>query len=678
MKKTTNELERFIKGMIILSLAIILILNWISGLTRPPQLISLLDLFIKSVSLINVFTQAQIFATSLLPFYICIFILFFISSLVFKIKWIDKETRLAKKSSFIFLSLSIFFLLVITMTSILDTNWFLKMPALFIFFVIFTTLAYTTSCKENFEGIKFKEEKRHRFFLILLAIVIIGIAVRIINLGKLNLWVDEILTYQAAQSILEKGYPTTETGIFYPRAVLFSYISALPLKIWEFSEFVLRLPSVIFGTLTIFVTYYLGKIVKNEIVGITSALIISLFYWQVEFSRYARMYQQFQFFFLLSLLLFFKAYLEEKSSTKWKVFWLISYIGCIFSHQLAITLLPIFVFTLWKKRLEVFKNKLNYFIFFIILQALVLRFILFDKILAADLLTNVGSQEVQLIEFSFKNSFLLSYIRIYPLFSGLLIATILGLWVNRKMPFKTLSVLFLFIFCNILVNIIETKGQPRYIFYLFPLFIILTSYSINTLITFLLNRVRVSQNTLINLLANLLLFGYLILPMRYLFDPLPIIQREYNDDLSAYSFFLPSTAIDHYPNYEEYAEFIDKNIKDEDIIIATNPIFLNLYLDENGTKSNYWLRQIDLGHYSKFSDIGLVSIYDNTTFLDSRFDLEQFMGHNDDHVIWIVVDSTLHLNDPVIDFLEENRDNVVFQTNGNVEGIYKFEKMIEL
>lgn len=73
---------------------------------------------------------------------------------------------------------------------------------------------------------------------------------------------------------------------------LYAYLDILPVKIFGLSEFSVRLPSVVFGTLTVFLTYFLVREIffsskRREWYATASALLLAFSPWHINLSRAA-------------------------------------------------------------------------------------------------------------------------------------------------------------------------------------------------------------------------------------------------------------------------------------------------------------------------------------------------------------------------------------------------------
>ena len=123
---------------------------------------------------------------------------------------------------------------------------------------------------------------------------------------------SEDLSFDELNTLSIKDYPNSDYGN-PPFYYLF-------LKYWTRlfgdSEFAIRLPSVIFGVLSILVLYYLANLTFNKKIALLSTFIFSINPFHIYLSQQARMYSLFTLFSLLSLFYFFKV-LKEEGKMNW-------------------------------------------------------------------------------------------------------------------------------------------------------------------------------------------------------------------------------------------------------------------------------------------------------------------------------------------------------------------------
>jgi 4-amino-4-deoxy-L-arabinose transferase-like glycosyltransferase len=132
-------------------------------------------------------------------------------------------------------------------------------------------------------------------------IVSIGAYLRLANLGALGFRWDEDLSGLAVRAILEKGVPELPSGMIYLRGGLFSHLMAASASLLGFSEFALRLPAALFGVALIVVAYVFGAALFGRAVGLVTAAVLAISFWDIDLSRYARFYSAFSVFYVLTL-----------------------------------------------------------------------------------------------------------------------------------------------------------------------------------------------------------------------------------------------------------------------------------------------------------------------------------------------------------------------------------------
>ena len=97
----------------------------------------------------------------------------------------------------------------------------------------------------------------------LIIIIFAGALLRLYHLGQLSLWMDEIFSMLEAQRSIIEIF-TTKTRLF-GYAPLHHFFTHLALYFGK-SEFIVRLPSVVFGTATIYLIFKLAlnlSLIKN-------------------------------------------------------------------------------------------------------------------------------------------------------------------------------------------------------------------------------------------------------------------------------------------------------------------------------------------------------------------------------------------------------------------------------
>jgi len=183
-------------------------------------------------------------------------------------------------------------------------------------------------------SLNFRQADLSRYYLIGFGFVLIlGFILRVYGLGRLGFIHNEDYVVISANSILQNYVPLFPSEVIYPRAIPYSYLVSFLIKIFGFNEFIIRLPSAIFSTLSIGVTYLLGKKLMGSGVGLLGAFFMAISDWEIMVGRTARMYAMFSFFFLLSVFLMFSIIVDNKK--KYRVWSIVSTIMTCLTHQLG-------------------------------------------------------------------------------------------------------------------------------------------------------------------------------------------------------------------------------------------------------------------------------------------------------------------------------------------------------
>lgn len=344
------------------------------------------------------------------------------------------------------------------------------------------------------------------YIQILVGIVILGLALRFYHLDFNSLWLDEAATYANINStniftVLTNVYNDHHAPLFFVCVWLVHFIGS--------TEFWLRLPSLVAGTGTIFVIYFLGKEVVNEKVGIIAALLLALSPYHIYYSQEARMYAVAVFFVTLAFYLFFKAS-KSTDNRYWILMWL-SCVAAFYTHFytgfITIPLVVGYCLLVRKDNPNLkfignipkgFKEFVAGGILAIILVLPILNSFFSQSKFLLDKTITWGLNAwmipfATLSSFSFQNEMIGA---IFLLLAGL------GFWVTYKKSSYTAWILFVFLFIPFLFSIIMSKSIPfnvRYHMYLLPLFLVIISIAIERL-------THLSENHTVTIAAVFLIF----------------------------------------------------------------------------------------------------------------------------------------------------------------------------
>ena len=151
-----------------------------------------------------------------------------------------------------------------------------------------------------------------RYVLVgVIVITVLGLYLRFRCLGCLGFRWDEDLTSLAVKALIEKGIPELPSGMIYLRFYPFQWIIAASVNMFGFSEFSMRLPAVLFGTITIPTSFWIARKLFDWKIGLIVAACIAFSFWQVEMARTARMYAPFFLAYLVAAYSIFHAHYRD-------------------------------------------------------------------------------------------------------------------------------------------------------------------------------------------------------------------------------------------------------------------------------------------------------------------------------------------------------------------------------
>lgn len=148
---------------------------------------------------------------------------------------------------------------------------------------------------------------------------------------------DEYLVAQSVNHILERGVPSFECGGYYRRGLLLQYILAAASYIPGISlEMKYRSVIAIFNLMALPGLYLLASRIGGKKVAVASVIFFCLSIWEIELSRYARMYVPFQTIFIWYVYVLYRVMFDGKQRLL-NMMWLLSVLS-LFIYEGAIFL----------------------------------------------------------------------------------------------------------------------------------------------------------------------------------------------------------------------------------------------------------------------------------------------------------------------------------------------------
>ena len=160
-------------------------------------------------------------------------------------------------------------------------------------------------------------------------IVIMGALVRLYRLDYQSLWLDEGWQYSiaSAQSLRDVLARSLEPSAAHPP--LSYLINHLFLQVHD-SDFLFRLPSVLFGIGSLPLCYLVARRLASPAAAVWAVVVLALSPLHLWYSQEARMYAQLVFLSLLSTLFLCKAL--ERAHKKWWVLYVLTVTAGMYTH----------------------------------------------------------------------------------------------------------------------------------------------------------------------------------------------------------------------------------------------------------------------------------------------------------------------------------------------------------
>ena len=183
-------------------------------------------------------------------------------------------------------------------------------------------------------------------------ILVISVLLRLPNLNE-SLWYDELWSTNIK---LAKDH-LFSTMRFDTSPPLYSILMFIWIRLFGDSEISIRIPPLIFGFLSIFLTYSIASRFTDKKNGILAAFLMCLSPVHIWYSQEARPYSAVLFFLLLSLLSFYKLK-EAEMNARWYFIYFISLFMAVFSFYFAVAyLVALSIISFFEKKMGSVRKK---------------------------------------------------------------------------------------------------------------------------------------------------------------------------------------------------------------------------------------------------------------------------------------------------------------------------------
>ena len=562
----------------------------------------------------------------------------------------------------------------------------------------------------------FKDRSNIAVLIVLIIAIGFGAFTRLSNLGSLSYWWDDGQTYLGTLGVLKYGYPLLPSGNVMYHTIFSFYLRAIPALVSGLDAVTMRLPSAFFGICTIPLIFLFGKQMVNKYIGLLAAVIASLNLWMVEFSREARYYSEFQFFYLLTVFFFYLGFFKDRRKFRIPSLILI-FVTSLILHQ-GFTLIFLFI------PLLIYKGYKKFFKKDIMVPLAITAFLMIIQLVHRFFFWNVG---INVYETSVQSAnpvirlvgkFITGilpdpfFFDIFKtMFPGMYYALSFGLilllvyifvkyarnrqedWkniykkniVDFKLPFN-LFFLYFIIFSNLYFTGVGPMNlQQRYVFYIFPFMILGYCYiifDIGRLIAIPVVKIGPGKltETKAKILKNMI---YFIIPLVILLltinninpvDSYKITKRVDGDPVNRH--FSPSNAASMHYDFNDPGTFVSENKEAGDIVISTE--LLNMY--PYTKQFDYWLWSSEETSWKPYDETDGI-FYDRffkSMLLRDAIQFLDVLNENQDKNIWLVTTYSLfeetHINPEIRDFITSQDELLLFEGDDRSTRVYYFPK----
>lgn len=525
----------------------------------------------------------------------------------------------------------------------------------------------------------------------LTAISVFCLILRLQNLGKLSLWMDEGFYYLAAGRILHYGYPLYPSGHILFKGILYSYFLGFISLIFGLNEFNLRIFSVLSSVALIPVLYLFGKKIASEMIVLISIIIIVLSTWETEYSRTVLYFAPLQLIYLLSLYFFYKGFFENHK--KYKHLTLIFFFLAPLVHQLGMGLWFSFPALFLIKGAKKFLKKdviLSFSVVTLFYLLIQLHEILFWKVGYVYTKTETTFSGIMNYFFtSFSFAYFKEILRSFP-HIGLLVFfgffLFLGEFSAKKQKseeetvfyegwyFLNLSLVFPLLF----FGFFRTHVQPRYLFQLRPILILLyliVAWKIsNILSNIIFHPFHLRKKEA--LLTRFFSMGLFLLAIFMFTDQAgfgkiqKIAQRNYKDRIFT-DIITRSGRFEHY-DHRGVGEYARHYLQDNDLVVAIHVVFQYIYAG----RVDYWLWTGGPGTWDAWEKTpeGWKDFYIGAKWINNLADLQRVIEENPKRRIWLITCPSIvrvdHINQEIATFIKSHSDKLVFRGKDEISEVY--------
>lgn len=510
------------------------------------------------------------------------------------------------------------------------------------------------------------------------------------SLGFLSLWMDEGFYYLTAKTILQHGYPLFPSGHVYYKAIAYAYILAFFSVVFGLNAFTLRVVSVLSTLGTFFLLYALCKKFFNRTIALTAVAVFSFSIWIVEYSRTALYFAPLQLISLFGVYAFYLGYFEERK--RYKYLATAAFLAAPLVHQLGMGVwfcFPAFFLIRGAKRFfkkDVLLSFSATTLFYLLVQ---LHEFFFWKVGYVYYKSDLSFQSmIQYFFGSFSLDYFKEFFRSFPRMSLVVFAGIflyLGIRLSSGLKDRLKEHAFeeqwfYLMLCLLLpllfLGIFRTHVQPRYLYQLYPLFLILflvslykSSMALIPLILSPLGLMKKSWNSILSLLL-FLVFLFLTADGAGVWRSFRIVNRQYGERIKT-DIITRSGRLEQY-DHKDVGEYVRHYAKPHDVIVAIHVVFQYIYAG----RVDYWLWSGGPGTWDAWEQTaeGWKDFYIGARWINNLTDLKKVIEDNPDRRVWVITSPSMfrrdHINAEIAGFFQANSDKLAFRGKDGMSEVY--------
>jgi 4-amino-4-deoxy-L-arabinose transferase-like glycosyltransferase len=332
-----------------------------------------------------------------------------------------------------------------------------------------------------------RELPSSRVFPILLFLLLVSCALlRAHNVGSQSWEDDELASAQAGLAIADGGLPKYVDHIYYSRSPLYHYIVGASACLFGHNIWALRLPSIAFSVATAWLMYLFGaRLLGSRWTGFAAAALYAIHPYAVFVGHMVRFYQQQQFFCLLTIYFFCQGFVARQSPRA-RFLTLAAFLASCLSQELSVVMVaPLGVCYLLFARSGDRRSTISLALAAGCAAVLVALDFALVLTVCQTTLDAISPNSEATLALHFANpmhlaTIFLSYSRLHVAMSAVFLIALPWIWTGKNRSARAL-VIVLFL-GSIVTNLLVTLEALRYLYWLHPVWLLLCTYGIRTLL----------------------------------------------------------------------------------------------------------------------------------------------------------------------------------------------------